>query len=92
MKEHSPTGFRESRPQVRFGRTGTKGQTTCAACRHFLDDPAELERVFVGIGALSSAYGSTRGRAGICRKDDSFHDPLPACSEFETLGEGEKGS
>jgi hypothetical protein len=70
------------------GAAGEKPRASCGTCRHFTDDPAELERIFVGIGALSSAWGSTRGRAGICAKDDSFHDPIPACSEFEAQGAG----
>ena len=73
---------------LRFLRTAPGSRVTCKSCRHFVDDPAELEKAFAGIGALSSAYGSTRGRAGICWMDDTFHDPIPACAEFETRGEG----
>ena len=73
---------------VRAGAAVAGATAACGGCRHFMDDPADLEKVFVGIGALSSAWGSTRGRAGICAKDDSFHDPIPACSEFETRGSG----
>ncbi|HQU34479.1 MAG TPA: hypothetical protein PLB88_09200 [Thermoanaerobaculaceae bacterium] len=32
--------------------------------------------------ALSSAYGSTRGRAGVCAITERFQDPQPACREF----------
>lgn len=61
--------------------TSTIG-TTCRGCRHFMDDPAELERALTGILILSSTYGSTRGRAGICAVTGRFHDPIAACSEF----------
>ncbi len=57
-------------------------ETTCGGCRHFVDDPAELERALTGILILSSTYGSTRGRAGICGVTGRFHDPLVACDEF----------
>jgi hypothetical protein len=55
---------------------------TCAECAEFVDDAAELEALFVGMTALSSAYGSTRGRAGVCRVSDTFQDPTPACPAF----------
>lgn len=55
---------------------------TCAQCASFSDEPHELERIFAGMTALSSAYGSTRGRAGVCALTERFHDPQPACSEF----------
>jgi len=55
---------------------------TCASCLHFVDDPQALEARFVGIGALSSAFGSTRGRDGICLLESTFHDPEPACPNF----------
>ena len=52
----------------------------------FVDDPDEIERVFTGIGALSSAYGSTRGRAGICLVDFGFRDPRGGCRDFHLRG------
>jgi hypothetical protein len=59
---------------------------TCAECAEFVDDAAELEALFVGLTALSSAYGSTRGRAGVCRVNDTFQDPSPACPAFVRRG------
>ncbi len=55
---------------------------SCAQCASFTDEPHELERIFAGMTALSSAYGSTRGRAGVCAVSERFHDPQPACGEF----------
>jgi hypothetical protein len=66
----------------RHGETPST-QPTCGSCRHFVSDPQALERCFVGIGALSSAFGSTRGRAGICLMESTFGDPGPACASFE---------
>jgi hypothetical protein len=65
-----------------MGRPTAQG-IDCSGCRHFLDDPRELERVFSGIIALSSAFGSCRASAGICAVDDRFHDPHAACPAFE---------
>jgi hypothetical protein len=62
---------------------GTSHQErSCRDCGHFLDDPQALEAEFAGLQALSSAYGSTRGQAGICLVDDTFRNPGPACPEF----------
>jgi hypothetical protein len=62
---------------------------TCESCARFLDDPQELERLFRGINALSSAWGSTRGRAGVCAVSGRFRDPSPACRDYAPRGEGE---
>lgn len=58
---------------------------TCQHCIHFDDDPASLEAQLPGIRALGSAYGSARGRAGICDVSDRLMDPVPAesCPDFE---------
>lgn len=60
-------------------------QPDCRNCRHFSDDPAWLEAQLPGIGALSSAFGSTRGDAGICAVTGRFHDPIPLCREAEPI-------
>ena len=36
--------------------------------------------------ALSSAFGSTRGSAGVCEVEGRLRDPSPACSEFRPRG------
>jgi hypothetical protein len=59
-----------------------QNEPTCEGCAHFLNDPARLEAQLPGIGALSSAYGSCRGRAGICAVDQTFRDPVAACTDF----------
>ena len=55
---------------------------SCAECKHFIDDPHELEKIFDGVNILSSTYGSTRGDAGICRLQDTFQLPVYVCAEF----------
>ncbi len=67
---------------TRHDENTRKTISSCAQCRHFCDDPAELEKMFQGILILSSTYGSTRARAGVCAIDQTFHDPEPACDNF----------
>jgi hypothetical protein len=56
----------------------------CRHCRHFDDDPASLEARLPGITILGSAYGSVRGRAGICAVLSRFQEPVKAahCPHF----------
>ena len=62
---------------------GRQGNTrTCSECARFTDDPLALEALFVGMTALSSAFGSTRGDAGVCGIGDVFQNPVAACGEF----------
>jgi len=68
---------------IRDHPSAVEESRTCAECRYFQDDPAALERSFPGILVLSSSYGSTRGRAGICAVRNTFQDPEVACREFE---------
>jgi hypothetical protein len=58
---------------------------TCRECVHFQDDPAEIERRLPGIRILGSAWGSTRGDAGLCGALDRFQDPVSGneCPLFE---------
>jgi hypothetical protein len=62
----------------------------CTSCQLFVDDPEELEHALPGLTILSSARGSTRGRAGICLARHTFQDPEPACPEFR-LREARRG-
>jgi hypothetical protein len=58
---------------------------SCNQCRHFMNDPDVLEDELKGLTILSSAYGSTRANAGICRKLNLFLEPVRAyeCGDFE---------
>jgi hypothetical protein len=57
----------------------------CRSCAHFDDDPSSIEAALPGIAILGSAWGSTRGDAGVCALYRRFHDPIPAvgCDGFE---------
>ncbi len=41
-------------------------QHSCAGCRYFSDQAAELEASLPGLACLSSAYASVRAQDGIC--------------------------
>jgi len=56
--------------------------STCAQCASFSDELSEIERILAGLTALSSAYGSTRDRDGVCALTERFQDSQPACREF----------
>ncbi len=58
---------------------------TCRDCRYFNNNPAWLEKVFPGLNALSSAYGSARGEAGLCSKLDLYLSPQKKCDYFESI-------
>ena len=64
---------------------GSTADLTCRSCVHFDDDPERLEAEVPGILVFGSAYGSSRGHAGLCAKLDRFQDPIPAdaCPAFE---------
>jgi hypothetical protein len=70
------TSFRLSAPSL---------ANNCAACRYFTGAPAALERAIPGLNILSSAYGSVRGKTGLCERHDTFTTAgTPACPQFET--------
>ncbi len=58
---------------------------TCRDCSYFNNDPAFLEKAFPGLNALSSAYGTARGEAGICSKRDIYLSPIKKCNYFEHI-------
>jgi len=55
---------------------------SCPRCRHFIDDPQQLEAALPGLTILSSAWGSTRGDAGLCDCHGTWQDPETGCSDF----------
>ena len=67
--------------------TGSTADLTWRSCAHFDDDPGRLEAEVPGILVFGSAYGTSRGHAGLCAKLDRFQEPIPAdaCPAFEEL-------
>ncbi len=56
---------------------------TCQECRHFSDEPQELQRLVSGLRILSSAYSVVRADYGFRARRDIIQRPVPACVEFE---------
>ncbi len=56
---------------------------TCRDCKYFNNDPEWLEKELLGLNALSSAYSSARGEAGVCIKLDLYLSPIKKCIYFE---------
>jgi hypothetical protein len=46
--------------------TAAAAAACCGSCRHFRNDPRDLERSFPGWRSLGSAFGSARAEDGIC--------------------------
>jgi hypothetical protein len=44
----------------------------CGNCRHFLTEPAALERALPGLNSLSSAYASVRSSDGLCAVHERY--------------------
>ncbi len=55
----------------------------CGFCKHFMDDPENMEAELPGIGILGSMYGSTRGDSGFCRITSRFMSARDFCQSFE---------
>jgi len=53
------------------------------ACRHFLADPAALERFFPGLTAMSSAYSAARADTGLCQVHNRFLRSDDTCADYE---------
>ena len=60
----------------------TVDMDSCPRCRHFVDDPQKLEDALPGLTILSSAWGSTRGDAGLCACHGTWQDPETGCPDF----------
>jgi len=41
---------------------------SCAGCRHFSDDPHEIEREVAGLTVFGSGHASVVGDDGLCRR------------------------
>ena len=66
-----------------IGSAGKNRAPCCGSCRFFDNDPRGLEKAFPGLTILGSAYGSSRGDAGLCSLKDLFLSPEHRCTEHE---------
>lgn len=74
-------------------RSRPEPASDCRSCRHFVDDPEAIEAQLPGLTILSSAYGSVRGRAGICQQLERFMEPVPAaqCARYQPRDDAAHG-
>jgi hypothetical protein len=65
-------------------RPATAPGARCGACRHFRDDPFELERAMPGYAVLGSALGAVRGGDGHCELHQRCVGACGGCAGFAT--------
>jgi hypothetical protein len=58
----------------------------CGNCRHFSNDPVQLESALPGLGALGSAHGAVRDQDGICGKHERYLRASSVCAGHEFTG------
>lgn len=56
---------------------------TCRDCRHFSDDPAEIEAHCPGLASLGSAYAAVVDDDGICDRHGRFVSARAWCTDFQ---------
>jgi len=56
---------------------------SCGRCRHFQNQPLEVEAALPGLSALSSAYAAIRCSDGICAVHERYIAPSSICAAFE---------
>ncbi len=64
-------------------RASVPAGAVCARCRHFMNDPAALERAIPGLTAMGSAFASVRADDGICHRHERMVSPRDSCTSFE---------
>ena len=58
---------------------------TCEKCIHFQNDPAEIEKAYPGLTAMSSGYASVRDRDGLCSYNQIYLSAGDSCPQFISL-------
>jgi len=69
-------------PRLHPVPTIAAAEPRCDRCVYFRNDPAHLETVFAGLGALGSAYGSVRAEDGLCDRHDRYLSAHARCADF----------
>ena len=69
--------------------TPTGAGPVCKYCTHFNNDPADIEKAYPGLTALSSAFASVRHQDGFCDHHQFYLSSLDSCMQF--MAEGEPG-
>jgi hypothetical protein len=58
---------------------GVAAAGSCRSCRHFVDEPREVESRLPGLSALGSMDGAVRGRDGLCRHHGRYLAASSSC-------------
>jgi len=72
---------------VAAARSLTSAAPTCRTCSFFINAPAELEESLPGMNTLSSAWGSVRWDAGMCRHFGVLLRPIQGCPAYQAVAE-----
>jgi hypothetical protein len=56
---------------------------SCGRCRHFQNEPLQVEAGLAGLSSLSSAYAAVRCSDGICTVHERYIAASSICSAFE---------
>ncbi len=54
----------------------------CASCRHFSNQPGEVEAAFPGLTTLSSAYAAVRASDGLCALHERYLAASARCEDW----------
>jgi hypothetical protein len=55
---------------------------SCRQCRHFQNQPSQVEAALPGLSCLSSAYAAVRCSDGICAVHDRYVAASSVCEAF----------
>lgn len=58
---------------------------TCQRCAYFQNDPAEIEKAYPGLTAMSSGYASVRDRDGLCSYNQVYLSAGDSCKNFTSV-------
>lgn len=65
--------------------TDTANGARCALCRHFDNDPRQLERALPGMSSLSSGHGTARAQDGLCALHQALRSARSGCAGFSPI-------
>jgi hypothetical protein len=68
------------------------GSASCGNCRHFSNEPLQIERGLPGLGSLGSAHGAVRDQDGICAKHERYLRASSVCAAHEFKSASARGT
>jgi hypothetical protein len=61
----------------------------CAACVHFQNNPAVLEKTFRGLSVMSSGFASVRAQDGLCNQHGIYLSARDGCPDFQPISQSD---